>query len=285
MSNSQNTQNQKKQSTSEYQTKMNKVQQLLPPLVKYDTPYLVSTTVKAKKSQEEELINEQKIKSLLAYVFDLKTEKSKETEEYSVKDALNIILPPVKERKEDQLWVRFVSCNPVTKSEVTDLKTGLSKNLAALKAKETGICTVREKLYSECFDELIRQVTINCLERGILMKLVKIEYENQMKTYQNLYQSSIAYGVRKYLMANQEKEQVDQEIKKIEEECQIYKDEIKKLELEIEETAKKDELERKELSENHKADCTFRVGQIKGLKMDIKKVFLELNKAEKFKNQ
>jgi len=53
-------------------------------------------------------------------------------------------------------------------------------------ARETGICPVRRELYSQCFgrcccsyavrdcvpiyiDELIRQVTINCAERGLLL--------------------------------------------------------------------------------------------------------------------
>ena len=33
--------------------------------------------------------------------------------------------------------------------------------------RETGICPIREELLSQCFDEIIRQVTINCPERGI----------------------------------------------------------------------------------------------------------------------
>jgi hypothetical protein len=38
-----------------------------------------------------------------------------------------------------------------------------------------GICPVREELYSQCFDELIRQITINCAERGLLLLRVRDE--------------------------------------------------------------------------------------------------------------
>lgn len=38
-----------------------------------------------------------------------------------------------------------------------------------------GVCPIREKLYDECFHELIRQITINCLERGILLMRIKNE--------------------------------------------------------------------------------------------------------------
>ena len=36
-------------------------------------------------------------------------------------------------------------------------------------ARETGICPVRRELYSQTFDELIRQITIECAERGLLL--------------------------------------------------------------------------------------------------------------------
>ena len=109
----------------------------------------------------------------------------------------------------------------------------MDKRIKVLEAKETGICTVREQLYSECFDELIRQVTINCLERGILMMLVKTEYENQIKTYQNLYQSSIAYGIRSYLIIEEEKKRMNDENEQMEEECDELSSDIEALKKEI----------------------------------------------------
>ena len=42
-------------------------------------------------------------------------------------------------------------------------------------ARETGICPIREELYSQCFDEIIRQVTINCAERGFQVVRVRDE--------------------------------------------------------------------------------------------------------------
>ena len=42
-------------------------------------------------------------------------------------------------------------------------------------ARETGICPIREELFSQCFDELIRQITIKCAERGFLLVRVRDE--------------------------------------------------------------------------------------------------------------
>lgn len=49
-------------------------------------------------------------------------------------------------------------------------------------------------------DELIRQVTINCAERGLLLYRVRDEIRETLDAYQRLYTSSCAYGVRKALM-------------------------------------------------------------------------------------
>lgn len=51
-------------------------------------------------------------------------------------------------------------------------------------ARETGICPVREELYAQCCDELIRQVTINCAERGLLLLRVRDEMRMTIAAYQ-----------------------------------------------------------------------------------------------------
>jgi hypothetical protein len=53
-----------------------------------------------------------------------------------------------------------------------------------LQARETGICPVREELYSQCLDELIRQVTISCAERGLLLLRVRDEMRMTTAAYQ-----------------------------------------------------------------------------------------------------
>lgn len=254
------------------QSKTTKIQQLFPSLVKYDTPYLVSTTINNKKAQEEIALNEEKTNSLIRNIFnrDSKSSTSNEFTDYSVKDALNLILPPKKIITNEQLWVQYVSCTPVTKAEVQNLKEGLDKRIKVLEAKETGVCTIREQLYSECFDELIRQVTINCLERGILMMLVKTEYENQIKTYQNLYQSSIAYGIRSYLIVEEEKRKMNDENDQMEEECETLSSDIEALKKEIEELKVKDEEQRQELNEKHRQFLSLNTESIELLKNEIR---------------
>jgi len=171
-------------------------------LVKYDTPFLVSTTISNKKTLEELDDSNEKAEIFLRNIINKRGGDGgkSEYEDYSVKDALNKILPPKKIFKNEQLWVQYVSCTPVTKAEVLNLQEGLDRRLQTMQARETGICPIREELYNECFDELIRQVTINCLERGILLMRIKKEIEMTINSYQTLYESAIAYGIRTSLI-------------------------------------------------------------------------------------
>ena len=76
-----------------------------------------------------------------------------------------------------------------------NLQEQLDQRLLQRQARETGICPVREELYAQCFDELIRQVTINCAERGLLLLRVRDEIRMTIAAYQTLYESSIAFGM------------------------------------------------------------------------------------------
>merc|ERR1719155_451751 len=79
-------------------------------------------------------------------------------------------------------------------------------------ARETGICPVREDLYSQCFDELIRQVAINCPERGLLLLRVRDEIRMTIDAYKTLYDSSVTFGVRKQLQAEQGMAEMEEKI-------------------------------------------------------------------------
>ena len=80
------------------------------------------------------------------------------------------------------------------------------------------IIQTRRELYAQCFDELIRQSTINCTERGLLLLRVRDELRMTLHAYQTLYESSIAFGIRKALQAEQGKTDMENYISKLEEE-------------------------------------------------------------------
>ena len=170
-------------------------------LVKYNTPILVSTSKSGKKSKAKLPPVEKAASSPL-----------------SNEDLLNSILPPREYTRNGQLWIQYVSSTPATKVDVTNLKRDLDNKLQQRQAIETGICPIREELYSQCFDELIRQITINCNDRGFLLVRVRDEIKMTIAAYKGLYESSICCGMRKALQADQTKNNMVSKIKQLEQE-------------------------------------------------------------------
>merc|ERR1711982_881 len=113
-------------------------------------------------------------------------------------------------------YSQYVSSQPATRLDVIQLQEALDQRLMERQARETGICPVREELYSQCFDDLIRQVTINCPERGLLLLRVRDEIKMTIAAYQTLYQSSVTFAMRKQLQAEHGKADLEKRIADLE---------------------------------------------------------------------
>ena len=224
---------------------------LINSLVKYDTPYLISSTSKNKKTLEDLKESEEDANIYLRNIINKDDDESLIGFKYSVKDALNRLLPPKKITDKDQEWVQYVTCTPVAKADVVNLQENLDRRLQTEQARETGICPIREKLYTECFDELIRQITLNCLERGILLTRIKKELNMTVNSYQSLYDSSIAYGIRTLLLSEEEKKKLSDEIGKIEKECEDLEVEIQEIDFKLKEHKEADDKNRQALKLKH----------------------------------
>lgn len=87
----------------------------------------------------------------------------------------------------------------------------LDRMLADRQAKKTGICPIREELYSQTFDEIIRQVAVDCPERGLLLMRVRDEHKMTLAGYETIYQSSISYGMRKQVESEEGSDVIEEE--------------------------------------------------------------------------
>jgi dynein light intermediate chain len=217
-------------------------------LIKYETPFLVSSTVSNKKLLAELDQNNEESEMFLKKIINT---FSIDSTDYSLKDTLNKILPPKKVKTGDQMWVQYVSCNPVTRAEVVNLSDNLKRHLELDGARMNGVCPIRERLYDECFHELIRQITINCLERGILLMRIKNETAMTINTYKILYESCVTYGMRTFMSADKEKNSLTKKIYKLEDDCQNLEENIKELEQVLEEKKVQDKVEHDKIINEH----------------------------------
>ena len=101
----------------------------------------------------------------------------------------------------DVQYLQFVSAAAATRLDAIHLQERLNSRLVQRQAQETGLCPVRRELYSEAFDELIRQVTVNCPERGLLLLRIRDEAKMTIDASKALFEGAHAFGVRKALVA------------------------------------------------------------------------------------
>ncbi|GLV41169.1 Dynein axonemal light intermediate chain 1 [Carabus blaptoides fortunei] len=215
-------------------------------LVKYDNPILI-TQHEEKKLKERDDVNCTGKKSALPA-----SEIHQETEEI-----LNNILPPREWDEDGQLWRQQVSTTPATRLDVINLQELLDMRLQQRQARETGICPVRRELYSQCFDEIIREVTINCAERGLLLLRVRDEIRMTMEAYQSLYCSSIAFGMRKALYAEQGKADLTQQVEELQEAKKDLEKQVMDLRMKAEQVERRANEVRETEDKKHNEEIQF----------------------------
>jgi dynein light intermediate chain len=134
----------------------------------------------------------------------------------SFTETLNAMFLPREWEENGKKFIQYVSPEPATREKARDLFKALDEKIKERQAREKGICPVREELYSQCFDEIIRQVTIECPERGLLLLRVRDEIKMTIASYQTLYESAILFGIRKQLQAESGKEELKKKLEELE---------------------------------------------------------------------
>lgn len=133
-------------------------------LVRYDNPVLVTKHSEKKSANAKDKVTKPVPPEGLGPVpTAAQSTPSKRTGHGDTKqdteEVLNSIIPPREwEEEGGQLWRQQVSTTPATRLDVLNLQEQLDMKLQQRQARETGICPVRRELYSQAFDEVIRQV-------------------------------------------------------------------------------------------------------------------------------
>lgn len=223
-------------------------------LVKYNSPVLVNLYGKDEPgpSTSAATITSPREKQPRPFSAGGIAENRRETEEI-----LSSILPPRTWEEDGQLWTQTVSSVPATRQDVVNLQEMLDILLQQTQARETGICPVRRDLYSQCFDEIIRQVTINCSERGLLLLRIRDEMVMSLNAYETLYCSSIAFGMRKALQSQEGKEKLVEYVNQLESEKEAMDNVITDMKLRIEQIERRNSELRTAEEKKHAEEIAF----------------------------
>lgn len=151
------------------------------------------------------------------------------------------------------IWMQHVSKQPASRLDVISLQEKLDRKLAERKAREAGICPVREELYGQAFDELIRQVALDGPERGLLLMRTRDEIRMTIDAYKTLYASSVTFGTKKQMRAEQGIPALVDEAAALEREKAALELEVQELRSKLE-IVEKREVERKAADEKRRKD-------------------------------
>lgn len=157
------------------------------------------------------------------------------------------------------MWVQHVSKEPASRLDIVSLQEHLDKKLAERKAREMGICAVREELYGQCMDELIRHVALDGPERGLLLMRTRDELRMTTDSYKTLFASSVVFGIKKQLRAEQGIPALEEQVAELEGDKSL-------LELEVQELRSKLEIIEKREAERKAADEKRRKEELDFLK-------------------
>merc|ERR1712118_21530 len=76
-----------------------------------------------------------------------------------------------------------------------ELGYNLDSILNLRQAKKNGICAIKEEVFTELFDELIRQETLNCPERGLMLARCRDQLKLTLTAYRTLANHGISQTV------------------------------------------------------------------------------------------
>jgi len=106
-------------------------------------------------------------------------------------------------------------------------------------------------------DELIRQVTINCTERGLLLLRVRDEIAMSMEAYETLYCSSVSFGMRKTLQAQEGKEKLQDKVLTLETEKEALEAMITSLKIKADQSERRNAELRASEEKKHAEEIAF----------------------------
>uniref|UniRef100_A0AC35UCR5 Dynein light chain n=1 Tax=Rhabditophanes sp. KR3021 TaxID=114890 RepID=A0AC35UCR5_9BILA len=175
---------------------------------------------------------DQKLREFITFSASLESTdgRGKVDPEAQLRKIMDFILPGRKYEKQANIWIEKTSTVPATRIDMLTLHEKFEGALKARNAKAFGICPIRREIFDQLFDEIIRQVTINCAERGLLLLRVKHEFQLTFVTYQTLLESTIAYGIRKAIETEQQRTSVDEQAANDRNENILMKKKIEQLE-------------------------------------------------------
>ncbi|KAH8044329.1 dynein heavy chain binding protein [Aureococcus anophagefferens] len=115
-------------------------------------------------------------------------------------DMVNAMLPPRQWTQLTGTWCQFVSRRP-RRDDLVALSNELDGLLRDRQARPKGICPVRQALFSQTFDELIRQVTLDQPLLGLMLLRIRDQQRMVNDATSWVHLAGVDFGMEKLIAA------------------------------------------------------------------------------------
>lgn len=212
----------------------------------------------------------------------LEKDKPKTTEEI-----LDNIFPPRFYEKDGKAYIQKISREPAYHWDVIELHQCLNDRLKEHGAEEifVGLCPIRRWLFDQCSDEVVRQVTVNMGERGLLLKRIKDDLRVTLESYHRLYLSATKYAVRKSLIIANQQFEMEKTIKRLTQIKEAEETNIAGLLADEEREEREDAEMRETMEKEHATECFLLRKKCRALEAQIRTRQIAINLSKKAKKK
>ncbi|KAA3677737.1 dynein light intermediate chain, axonemal [Paragonimus westermani] len=171
------------------------------------------------------------------------------TKEESVTQTLEHLFEPVRYKELGTKWVKHVFTKQATPLEMNQLEQEVDRLLKIRCSRKKPLCFIRQDVLEDLIREILRQVTIDCPEQGMLLSRILDHYKMEFAAYETLLRFANAFIGRKRTAWQHWKNERQRKIEELEETKRIL--EFQSAELKH----KMDQLERKNQEARMKRDA------------------------------
>ncbi|KAL5112386.1 28 kDa inner dynein arm light chain axonemal [Taenia crassiceps] len=179
----------------------------------------------------------------------------------------------------DDLYASTVRETQASSMELAGLLNDLRLTLNQRAARARPLCHVREELLHCLARELLRQLIIDCPERGLLFKQVLEEHYKYIESYQILLKHNDAFMCRKNLQAFHTKSTQLTRVRCLEDDIDVLKHQAKALKETAERLEKKYQEDRMRVESQRQNELRY-LRQLEGQLKGQVEVFLSGNKEQ-----
>ncbi|KPI84416.1 putative dynein arm light chain [Leptomonas seymouri] len=122
-------------------------------------------------------------------------------------------------------WVQHASPFVSSRIEAADTQERLHRQLQAHQTRTTGTSPIRSLLVAECMLEVLRQVTAECWERGLLLQHVHSERVAAQEAHRHLFESRVGHAFRLALKGEKDVAKVEEDMRQLRQRVELLEKE------------------------------------------------------------